>query len=133
MAEVNAERANLTRGEIQAQGRELLPIYRSAITVLSWGFRIGASILGLGLLVAVIRQESIRKTAEAYPDILPSVFDGEASGIISLAIIVLVATPVVTVLTVATGFFRIGDRRFGLLSLFVLGVLGVSISLSLFR
>jgi uncharacterized membrane protein len=133
MAEVTVKRANLSPGEIQAQGRELLPIYQSAITVLSWGFRIGAATLGIGLLVAIIRQESIRTNAEAYPDILPSVFDGEASGIISLAIVVLVATPVVTVLMVATGFFRIGDRRFGLLSLIVLAVLGVSISLSLFR
>lgn len=133
MAEVSVKQANLSPDEIQSRGRELLPIYRAAITVLTWGFRIGAAILGVGLFVAIIRQESLRRNAESYPDILPSVFDGEASGIISLAIIVLVATPVVTVLRVGIGFFRIGDRRFGLLSLIVLGVLGVSISLSLFR
>lgn len=133
MAEVTGKQANLSPAEIQAQGRELLPIYRAAITVLSWGFRIGAATLGIGLLVAIIREESLRTKAEAYPDILPSIFDGKASGIISLAIVLLVATPVVTVLTVATGFFRIGDRRFGLLSLVVLCVLAVSISISLFR
>jgi hypothetical protein len=133
MAEVSFNPDNVPASEIRAQGHELLPIYRSAIRVLSWGFRIGAAILGIGLIIAIIKQESLRRTAEAYPDILPSIFDGEASGIISLSIVVLVATPVATVLTVATGFMRIGDRRYGLLSLVVLGVLAVSISLSLFR
>src|SRR4051812_30830944 len=104
MAEVSFNPDNVPTSEIREQGRELLPIYRSAITVLTWGFRIGATILGIGLIVAIIRDESIRRTAEAFPDILPSVFDGEASGIISLAIVCLVATPVATVLTVAIGF-----------------------------
>jgi len=61
------------------------------------------------------------------------VLDGKASGIVDLAILCLMATPVATVFVVALGFFRIGDRRYGLLSLIVLGVLAISISLSLFR
>ena len=133
MAELGVNPGNVPASDIREQGRELTPIYRSAVTIRSLGFRLGAVLLAIGLLVAIVKQESLERTAEAYPDILPSVFDGDANGIISLAIVTLVATPVVTVLTVAIGFLRVGDRRFGVLSLFVLGVLGISISLSLFR
>ncbi len=113
--------------------RGLFPIYRSAITVLSWGFRLGAALLAVGLIVAAIKGEALERKAEAFPDIIPAVLDGKASGIVDLAILCLMATPVATVFVVALGFFRIGDRRYGLLSLIVLGVLAISISLSLFR
>ena len=111
----------------------LAPVYRSAILVLTRGFRLGAALLALGLAVAAIKGESLKHSAEDFPDVLPAVFDGKASGIVSLAILCLMATPVATVLVVAVGFFRAGDRRFGAFSLVVLCVLTISISLSLFR
>lgn len=133
MAEIGINSSDVAPAVIRQQGLELNPIYLRAIKVLTFGFRIGGSLLCVGLLVALVRQESLRRITESYLDVVPSIVDGEASGIVSLAIIVLVATPVVTVLNVALGFFGIGDRRFGLLSLVVLAVLAVSISLSLFR
>lgn len=133
MAEVSFNPGEVPPSEIREQSRELSPVYRRTIVVLSLGFRIGALVLAIGLALALIKQESLRRTAEAYPDIFPAILDGEANGFISLAIIILLATPVVAVLFVALGFLRVGDRRFGLLSLVVLGVLGVSITLSLFR
>jgi uncharacterized membrane protein len=116
-----------------ARTRELTPVFRSAILVLGWGFRIGAALLAAGLLVAAIAGEGLKSTTEDFPDIIPAILDGEASGFISLAIVELMATPVATVLVVALGFFRVGDRRYGVLSLVVLTVLAISISLSLFR
>lgn len=112
---------------------QLAPIYRSAIAILTWGFRLGAALLAVGLAVAAIRGESIATTAESYSHVVPAILDGDANGIISLAILCLVGTPVVTTLAVSLGFYRIGDRRFGGISLIVLCVLAVSISVSLFR
>jgi uncharacterized membrane protein len=112
---------------------QLAPIYRSAIVILTWGFRIGATLLGIGLAVAAIKSESIETTAESYSNVIPAIFDGDANGIISLAILCLVGTPVVTTLAVAVGFYRLGDRRFAGFSLIVLCILAVSISISLFR
>jgi uncharacterized membrane protein len=133
VAKMSVEPSRSVASDYGERTRDLAPIYRAAITVLTWGFRLGAALLAVGLVVAAIKGESLEKKAERFHDVLPAVFDGKASGIVSLAIICLMATPVATVLTVAIGFFRIGDRRYGALSLLVLCVLGISISLSLFR
>ena len=66
-------------------------------------------------------------------DIPGTVLSGNASGVIDLAILWFMATPVVTVIAVAVGFLRLGDRRYALLSLVVLIILGASIALSLLR
>ncbi|HEY7032864.1 MAG TPA: DUF1634 domain-containing protein [Thermomicrobiales bacterium] len=123
----------VTRDDYAERVAELAPIYRSVITVLTWGFRLGAALLIVGLVVAAIKGEPLNRKAERFADVLPAVFDGKASGIVDLAILCLVATPVASVVATALGFFRIGDRRYGTLSLVVLCVLAVSISLSLFR
>ena len=128
-----AEEPEPSARRLAARTSELAPLYRSAILTLTWGFRIGAALLAIGLVLAAAKGESLQTEADTFTDVVPAIFDGKAGGIVDLAILCLMATPVATVLTVAIGFFRIGDRRFGALSLVVLGVLAVSISLSLFR
>jgi uncharacterized membrane protein len=111
----------------------LAPVYLSAIRVLNGGFRVGAALLIIGLVVAAAKRESLNHEVESFGQVFPAVFDGKASGIIDLAILTLMITPLITVVVVATGFMRAGDRRYGLLSFVVLGVLGVSVTLSLLR
>jgi hypothetical protein len=111
----------------------LPPIAQAAIKSLTWGFRLGAALLVLGLAVALITREPLGERTDPFVDVLPTIVDGHANGIIDLAILTLMATPVVTTLVVAIGFFREGDRRYGTLSLIVLVVLGISVSLSLIR
>jgi hypothetical protein len=112
---------------------ELAEIYQAAAVVLKWGFRVSGTILLAGILLALIKQEDLPTTVEKFQDVIPTIFDGKSSGVIELAILAMMITPVATVLSVANGFYRIGDRRFALVSLLVLCVLGISISLSLFR
>jgi len=109
------------------------PIYRSAITTMTWGFRIAAGILMIGLVVALAKHEELEHQADPFADILPAILDGKAAGIIDLAIVSIMLTPLITVVTVAIGFRRIGDRRYTLCSFLVLGILGVSVLLSLVR
>ena len=111
----------------------MAPIYRAAITTMTWGFRLAAGILLVGLAVALARQEELEHQADPFADIVPAILDGKAAGIIDLAIIAIMLTPLVTVVTVAVGFRRIGDRRYALCSFLVLGILGVSVALSLIR
>ena len=113
------------------RARELDPLYRAAEVTLRLGFRGGAILLALGVALAVIRQEPLEHTVKPFIEVLPAALSGEVTGIIDLAILWIVATPVVTVLVVAIGFLRIGDRRFVLLSLLALAVLGISITLAL--
>lgn len=111
----------------------LAPVYTIAVFTLTWGFRLGALLLALGLTLAAIQSESLNRVATPFGDILPSIRDGQASGLVDAAILTLIVTPVVTTLAVAIGFARVGDRLYAFLSLIVLTILGVSIALALFR
>lgn len=111
----------------------LTPLYTLSGSILVWGFRIGAVLLVLGLLLAIVTGEPIGRVADPLVDIPGTVLSGSASGVIDLAILWFMATPVVTVVAVALGFLRLGDRRYALLSLIVLIILGASIALSLLR
>jgi uncharacterized membrane protein len=112
---------------------QLAPVYRAAITVMTWGFRVGAAILVLGLAVAAAKRESLQHKVDPFVDIIPKILDGKAAGIIDLAIVVLMATPLLTVVTVAVTFRRVGDRRYAMISFMVLGILAISVLLSLLR
>jgi uncharacterized membrane protein len=111
----------------------MAPIQETAARTLTWGFRVSASILAVGLIVTLARGDDLSKDATSFTDLIPDLLDGKGSAIVSLAILAMMATPVVTVMTVAAGFFKIGDRQFGRISLIVLGVLGISIVAALLR
>lgn len=109
---------------------ELAPLYGAAVAVLTWGFRLGAALLVAGLGVAAARREGLNRSADPFAEVLPQVLEGRAAGIVDLAIIWLMGTPVAAVLVVAGGFLRLGDRRYALLCLLVLAILGGSIALA---
>lgn len=111
----------------------LAPLYNLSRAIFVWGFRIGAALLILGLLMAIATGEPIGHVADPLGDVPGAVLSGSSSGVIDLAILWFMATPVVTVIAVALGFLRLGDRRYALLSLIVLIILGASIALSLLR
>ncbi len=110
---------------------DLDPLYRTLGFVLTWGFRLTASLLALGLILAAIQDDDLSEEAESLPNIAEHLLDGDSGALVDLAIVAMVLTPVVAVVVVAVGFLRLGDRRYALASLFVLGVLGVSIAISL--
>jgi uncharacterized membrane protein len=113
--------------------RDTAPIRASASNTLTWGFRVSATILAIGLIVTLLRGDDIETEATGFTSLVPNLLDGEGSAIVSLAILAMMITPVFTVITVAAGFFRIQDRRFGKISLVVLGVLAVSLIASFFK
>jgi len=124
---------NQQHGASPASNEAIVPVYRAAIRVLTWGFRTGAGILLLGLVVSLIKREALNTQVDPFADILPTLFDGKPAAIIDLAILTFMATPLLTVVVVAIGFMRAGDRRYGMLSFIVLGVLCISVTLSLLR
>ncbi len=110
---------------------DLTPLYRTAGLILTWGFRLVAALLAAGLILAAIQDDDLSEQAEPLPNILDNLLDGESSALVDLAIVAMVLTPVAAVIVIATGFLRLGDRRYALASLFVLAVLGISIAISL--
>ena len=119
--------------ELAARTERLAPLYDAAVTTLFWGFRGGAALLALGIVVALIKREPLGTEADPIPDVIAMVGAGHASGIIDLAILWFMLTPVVTVIVVAASFWRLGDRRYALLCLVVLAILGASVALALNR
>ena len=119
--------------ELAARTERLGPLYDASVKTLYWGFRLGAAILALGVVVALVKGEPLGHEADPIPEVIAMARAGYASGIIDLAILWFMLTPVVTVIVVATSFWRLGDRRYALLSLIVLAILGTSVALALNR
>ena len=118
---------------LAARTDRLAPLYDAAVRTFFWGFRLGAALLAVGIVVALVKREPIGHEADPLSDVIATVLAGHAAGIIDLAILWFMLTPVATVIVVAASFWRLGDRRYALLSLVVLAILGVSIALALNR
>lgn len=132
--EPEATRATaLGTAELAARTERLEPLYDAAVKTLFWGFRLGAVLLALGVVVALVKREPLEREADPIPEVLAMVRAGHASGIIDLAILWFMLTPVATVIVVAATFWRLGDRRYALLCLIVLAILGASVALALNR
>ena len=123
----------LGTADLAARTERLQPLYDAAVKTLFWGFRLGAALLALGIVAALIKREPLGREADPLPEVVAMVRAGYASGIIDLAILWFMLTPVATVIVVAASFWRLGDRRYALLSLIVLAILGGSVALALNR
>ena len=119
--------------ELALRTQRLAPLYDAARLTCIWGFRLGAALLALGVAVALVKGEPIGSQADPFGAVLGEVRAGHAAGIIDLAILWFMFTPVATVVVVAASFWRLGDRRYALLCLVVLAILGVSVALALRR
>ena len=123
----------LSTVELAARTERLAPLYDAAVKTLFWGFRLGAALLALGIVGALVKREPLGHEADPIPDVIAMVRAGYASGVIDLAILWFMLTPVATVIVVAASFWRLGDRRYALLCLIVLAILGASVTLALNR
>jgi uncharacterized membrane protein len=103
------------------------------IRVLRTGFRIAAALLVAGLVISLVRRESLPSEVDPFTKIPGTLIDLRGRAFIDLAIITIVLTPVAAVLTIWRGFLGRGDRRFAGYSLGVLAILLASIILSLVR
>lgn len=119
--------------ELAARTERMTPIFNAAIWVFTWGFRVGAVLLAIGVILALLKGEPLGHEADRISTIPAAIAAGYASGVIDLAILWFMAIPVVTVIVMAASFWRLGDRRYALLSLVVLAILGASIALALNR
>ena len=129
----SAQAMALGTAELAARTERLEPLYDAAVKTLFWGFRLGAALLALGIVAALVKREPLGREADPIADVIAMVRAGHASGIIDLAILWFMLTPVATVIVVAASFWRLGDRRYSLLSLIVLAILGASVALALNR
>ncbi len=128
-----AEPVEVETAILAARTERLAPLYDAAIRTFVWGFQLGAVLLALGVVAALVKGEPLGREADPISGVLAEVRAGNASGIIDLAILWFMLTPVVAAVVVGVSFWRLGDRRYAVLSLSVLVILGVSIALALNR
>jgi len=102
-----------------------------AALVLETGFRVSVSIMTIGLILAVIRQEALPSTLEQPADIARGIVRADAEAIVGLGILAIILTPFASTIAIAIAFYRQGDRRYAAISGLVLLILLTSIGLSL--
>jgi uncharacterized membrane protein len=118
---------------LAARTERLSPLYEAVVRTFAWGFRIGATLLALGVVAALVKGEPLASEADPIARVVGEVLAGNASGIIDLAILWFMMTPVAATIVTAASFWRLGDRRYATLCLVVLAILGASIALALNR
>jgi uncharacterized protein DUF1634 len=109
---------------------ELAPLYDAVRLLLTWGFRLGAALLVIGIVLAVIQRQPLNVAVDPFGEIVPNILAGHAAGVIDLAIVWLIAIPAVAVLVTAVGFFKVNDWRYAVASLLVLALLVVSVAIT---
>ncbi len=102
-----------------------------AITVLTWGFRVSFACIVVGLVLALARDEPLAHTLGKPGAVFEQLIEGHSNGVLGVGILVMILSPVVSALTIALGFLRIGDRRYALITGLVLLILVGSIAFSL--
>ena len=102
-------------------------------TLFRWNFRISAALLIAGLVVTIMRGEDFPTHVDSFDGIAAAITDGRTTAIVDLAILVMMATPLLAALIVTRGFFASGDRRYGMISIGVLAILVTSVAISLLK
>ena len=88
-----------------------------------------ASLLALGLLIALVRNTPRPLTVPSLAEIVRPECIGNGLGLLYLGLLMLMITPVLEVAGLVYAYARIGRWRFVLISLLVLSLLGASLVL----
>jgi uncharacterized membrane protein len=91
----------------------------------------GVMLLAGLILVFVQHQPRPEGLPPPFGTLVRTSLAGDGLSILHLALLLLMATPVLRVAVLALGWMLDGDRRFALVALLVLGLLAVSIGLSM--
>lgn len=105
-------------------------VVRVATSTLTWGFQIGIAILAIGLVLAAVRGDPLANSVRRPGDVLDAVVAFEANGFVDLAILWMIAVPVIAAAAIASAFQRTGEWRYLTITLLVLAVLAFSIGLA---
>jgi len=95
------------------------------------GVSISATLLAVGLFVVIVRDTPRPAVAPPLSEILRLAFTANEVGWIYLGLLLLMTTPVALVMMLVHGYARTGWRRFALIALLVLLLLGTGFALGI--
>lgn len=130
MTEQNPPLVDMMESSPQADIAQLSLVARS---ILRLGFTLSAIVLAAGIALSIIQGKELAGRTDSFSKVLPAVFRGDPHGVIDLSILLLMATPLATVISLVIGFWKIGDRRYAGISLLVVAILMISVTMSLLR
>lgn len=108
-------------------------IFERAVQVLRAGFAVSALFLIAGIIWSLVERRAFDARVLPFRDLPHAVRTGDPTAIVDIGILAMMLTPVVLVLAIAWEFHRLRERHFAIASVLVLGVLLISIAISLFR
>ncbi len=111
--------------------RQRTGLYRRIVGVMNAGFTIAIGLMLVGLLVGLVTGEHVERETDSLRDILPGVLRLRAQDIVELGILVLLATPAAYVVVALVTFLRDRDGLFAAVCLVLLGILLLSVGLTL--
>lgn len=106
-------------------------LYRRIVRVMNVGYLLAIGLMLAGLLIGVITGDHVARQTDQIRDILPGVARLQAQDIVELGILVLLATPAVYVVVALLTFVRDRDKLFIGVCLALLGILSLSVGISL--
>ena len=104
----------------------------AAIKVLTTGWRLSFALIIVGLVIAILRDEPLSPELGTFRHIFDELITGHSNGFLGVGILVMILSPIIASATIAINFFRIGDRRYGLITTAVFVILMISITMSIF-
>lgn len=118
----------MTQSPIPSPSQE--EIAQPTARVLTWGFRMSAALLLVGLILSLVQREALHTSLDDFSTIAEEIGDGNGAGIVALAILVMIATPIASTTAVVVSCTRIGDQRYAWITGAVLVILLISALLS---
>lgn len=101
------------------------------ITVLTWGFRMSAALILIGIARSLIDRQPLDSHLATPRELVAGLRTATPGSFLALGIITMILTPLVSCLTIAATFFQQHDARYGRFTVLVLLILGLSLSLTL--
>lgn len=100
------------------------------IHVYRWGFLISLVLLVAGIIVTFARGETMPDALGSPQHVFRQFLHGHGDGIVGVGVLVMILTPLIGVITLAINFFRVRDRRFGLITSAIVLILIGSVAFS---
>ena len=106
-------------------------LYRRIVGVMNAGFMIAIGLMLAGVLVGAATGEHVREDTDRLRNVVPGALRLQAQDIIEMGILVLLATPAAYVVVALVTFVRDRDGLFVAVCLTLLGILALSVGLTL--
>lgn len=87
--------------------------------LLIWGVALSSAVMLVGLLVAVITGQPVPESVPPFREIIPQVLALQPGGILALGLLILIATPILRVVSSIFTFIYERDWRYALITFIV--------------